>query len=157
MPFLELKVPTQGGPLMCKLTNPEPCLLCEPLNTAFSVIQLCLTLVFATSWMVAHQAPLSMGFSKQGYGSGLPCPPPGDLPDTGMEPVSLMSPALVGRIFTTAPPGRLLGGPSPQSQIAGSSGLSLKLGFCRIYPNKPVLNSSPGLALPFLGNPPNSV
>ena len=110
LPFLELKVPTQGGPLMCKLTNPEPSLLCEPLNTVFSVIQLCLTFVFATSWMVAHQAPLSMGFSKQGYGSGLPCPPPGDLPDTGMEPVSPTSPALVGRIFTTAPPGRLLGG-----------------------------------------------
>ena len=45
----------------------------------------------ATLWTVAHQAPLSLGFSKQEYWSGLPCPPPGDLPDPGMEP---RSPAL---------------------------------------------------------------
>ena len=52
----------------------------------------------------AHQAPLSMRFPKQEYWSGLPRPPPGDLPDPGIEP---MSPALVGRFFTTAPPGKL--------------------------------------------------
>ena len=51
---------------------------------------------------VAHQAPLSMGFSRQEYWSGLPCPPPGDLPDPGAEPTSLTSPALVGRFFTTS-------------------------------------------------------
>ena len=45
----------------------------------------------ATPWTVAHQAPLSMGFSRQEYWSGWPCPPPGDLPDPGMEP---RSPAL---------------------------------------------------------------
>ena len=50
---------------------------------------------------IAHQAPLSLGFSRQEYWSGLPCPPPGDLPDLGMEPVSLMSAALAGRFFTT--------------------------------------------------------
>ena len=49
---------------------------------------------------VAHQAPLSMGFSGQEYWSGLPFPPPGDLPDPGIEPVSLKSPALAGRVFT---------------------------------------------------------
>ena len=54
----------------------------------------------AILWTVALQAPLSMGFSRQEYWSGLPCPPPGDLPDPGMEPVSLMSPALTGRFFT---------------------------------------------------------
>ena len=43
---------------------------------------------------VTHHTPLSMGFSRQDYGSGLPCPPPGDLPDSGMEPVSLVLPAL---------------------------------------------------------------
>uniref|UniRef100_G3N0Q5 LY6/PLAUR domain containing 6 n=1 Tax=Bos taurus TaxID=9913 RepID=G3N0Q5_BOVIN len=43
---------------------------------------------------VAQQAPLSMGFSRQEYWSGLPCPPPGDLPDPGIEPESLTSPAL---------------------------------------------------------------
>ena len=47
-----------------------------------------------TLWTVVHQAPLSMKFSRQEYWSGLPCPPPGDLSDPGIEPVSLMSPAL---------------------------------------------------------------
>ena len=43
---------------------------------------------FATPWTVAHQAPLSMGFSRQEYWSGLPFPSPGDLPDSGIEPRS---------------------------------------------------------------------
>ena len=43
-----------------------------------------------------------MGFSRQEYWSGLPCHPPGDLPDAGVEPVSLMSPALAGSFFTTS-------------------------------------------------------
>ena len=58
-----------------------------------------------TPWAVAHQAPLSMEFPKQEYWSVLPFPPPGDLPGPGMEP---MSPALVGRFFTTKPPGKPL-------------------------------------------------
>ena len=49
---------------------------------------------------VALQVPLSVGFSRQEYWSGLLCPPPGDLPHPGMEPRSLMSPALAGRFFT---------------------------------------------------------
>ena len=57
---------------------------------------------FVTSWIVAHQAPLSMGFSKQEYWSGLPFPSPVDLPDPGIEPASLMSPALASRFFTTS-------------------------------------------------------
>ena len=48
------------------------------------------------------QAPLSMGFSRQEYGSGLPCPPPGCLPNPGTEPTSTTSPALAGRLFTTS-------------------------------------------------------
>ena len=56
---------------------------------------------FATPWTVAHQTPLSIGFSRQVYWSGLPFPPTGDLPDQGLEPVSLMSPALTGGFFTT--------------------------------------------------------
>ena len=55
---------------------------------------------------VAHQAPLSMGFSRQEYWSGLPFPTPGDLPDPGLEPASSESPALAGRFFTTAPLGK---------------------------------------------------
>ena len=50
----------------------------------------------------AHQAPLSTGFSRQEYWSGLPCPPTGDLPNPGTEPTSLMSPALAGGFFTTS-------------------------------------------------------
>ena len=49
---------------------------------------------------VARQAPLSIGFSRQEYWSGLPCPSPGDLPDPGIEPMSLISPALASRFFT---------------------------------------------------------
>ena len=50
--------------------------------------------LFATLWTVAHQAPLSMEFSRQEYWSGFPCLPPGDLPDQEIEPVPLLSPAL---------------------------------------------------------------
>ena len=58
--------------------------------------------LLTTLWTVAQQPPLSMGFSRQEYWSGLPYPPPRDLPDPGIEPVSLMSPALAGRFFTTS-------------------------------------------------------
>ena len=70
---------------------------CACMLSPFSRVQL-----FVTLWTAAHQAPLSMGFSRQECWSGLPCPPPGDLPDPGTEPESLMSPALAGRFFTTS-------------------------------------------------------
>ena len=57
---------------------------------------------FATPLTVARQAPLSMGFSRQEYWSGLPCPPPGDLPNSGIKPVSLRSLALAGGFFTSS-------------------------------------------------------
>ena len=57
----------------------------------------------ATPWTIAHQAPLSMGFSRQEYWSGLPCPPPGDLPHPGIEP---RSPALQADSLTAEPPGK---------------------------------------------------
>ena len=60
---------------------------------------------WGTLWTVAGQAPLSMGFSRQEYWSGLPCPPPGDLPNPGIKPRSLRSPALAGRLFTTSATG----------------------------------------------------
>ena len=63
-------------------------------------------LLFVTVGAIAHQAPLSMGFSKQEYGSGLPCPPPGDLPDPGIKPTSLMSPAWQVAYLALAPPGK---------------------------------------------------
>ena len=58
--------------------------------------------LFVTLWTVAHQAPLSMGFSRQEYWSVLPCPPSEDLPNPGIKSVSLMSPALPGGFFTTS-------------------------------------------------------
>ena len=58
--------------------------------------------LFVTPWTVAHQASLSKGFSRKVYWSGLPCPPPGDLPNLGITPNSLMSPALAGSFFTTS-------------------------------------------------------
>ena len=58
--------------------------------------------LFVTLWSATCQAPLSMGFSKHGCWSGLPCPPPGDLPNPGTEPASLRSPALASEFaFTT--------------------------------------------------------
>ena len=55
--------------------------------------------LFATLWTVAHQVPLSMGFSRQEYWRRLPCPPPGGLSNPGIKPMSLMSPALAGRLY----------------------------------------------------------
>ena len=59
--------------------------------------------LFATPWTVAYQAPPSMGFSRQEYWSGLSFPSPGDLPDLGIEPVFIVSPAPAVGFFTTAP------------------------------------------------------
>ena len=67
----------------------------------FSHVQL-----FATLWTVAFQAPLSMGFSRQEYWSGLLCPPPGNLLDPGIEPTSPVSPALHANSLPTEPPGK---------------------------------------------------
>ena len=61
----------------------------------FSHVQL-----FETPWTVTLQVPLSMGFSTQEYWSGLPCPPPGNLPDPGTEPLSLIFSALADRSLT---------------------------------------------------------
>ena len=78
------------------------------LGSEGSVLHMCAVLscfscvwLFATLRTVACQAPLSMGLSRQEYWSALPCPPPGDLSDLGVEPSSIMSPALSGRFFTT--------------------------------------------------------
>ena len=65
--------------------------------SCFSHVQL-----FVTLWTVAHQALLSMGFSRQEYWSKLPCPSPRDLPSPRIEHSSLTSPALAGKFFTTS-------------------------------------------------------
>ena len=57
---------------------------------------------FTTLGTVAPQIPLSMGFSRQEYWSGVPCPSPADLPEPGIKPAYLMSPAMTGGLFTTS-------------------------------------------------------
>ena len=77
------------------LLQPKGCCMLRQ----FNCVQLCVTL-----WTVVYQAPLSMGFSRKGYRSGLPSPFLWDLPDPGMEPTS---PALADRFFTTESPEKL--------------------------------------------------
>ena len=81
-------------------TSSDFCILACVLS-CFSRVRLCMTL-----WSVACQVPLSMGFSRREHCHGLPCPPPGDHPDPGMEPTSLITPAWAGGFFTPAPPGK---------------------------------------------------
>ena len=75
------------------------------LSQLLSLVQL-----FAIPWTVGCQALLSMGFPRQEYWSGVPFPTPGDLPNPGSEPVSLASPALAGRFFTTSATWEVIGG-----------------------------------------------
>ena len=76
----------------------------------FTDIHVCLLSCFthvqlsAAPWTADHQAPLSIGFSRQECWSRLPCPPPGDLPDPGIEPTSAVSPVLQADYFTAEPP-----------------------------------------------------
>ena len=85
----------------CKLVQPQwktVCVLCA------RTLQSCPTL--CDLWTVACQAPLSMGFSRQEYWSGLPCPLPGDLPNQGIKPISPASPALQASSLSTDPLGK---------------------------------------------------
>ena len=81
----------QGMGFSSLLNNTSCCVL-----SRFSSVQL-----IATPWTVALQVPLFMGFSRQEYWSGLPCPPPGDLPSSGIKLAFLLSPALAGGFFAT--------------------------------------------------------
>ena len=81
---------------VCTFDNGAKCIFDECLVrvlSCFSCVQ-----PFVTLWTVAHQAPLSVGFSRQEYWSGLPFPPPGVFPVPVIDP---LSPALTGRFFTT--------------------------------------------------------
>ena len=70
--------------------------------------------LFATPWTAALQSPLSMGFLRQEYCSGLPFPPLGDLSDLRIEPESPVSPALANEFFTTEPTGK----PQPKVELS---------------------------------------
>ena len=88
-----------------------------------------------TSWTAARQAPLCMGFPRQESWSGLPFPPPGDLPDPGIEPVSLVPPALTGRFFTIAVRCKQAGAMRQQLQRSsgGWEGGALVRGLCASF------------------------
>ena len=80
------------------------------MNFAHTAVCLSLSCVqpLVTPRTIARQAPLPMGFSRQEYWSGLPCPPPGNLPHPGIKPMCLMSPAVAGGFFTTGATSRPL-------------------------------------------------
>ena len=90
------EVPYPSSPV---LKWPSVCMRSKSLQSCPTFCNLveCRLLCLQSPW-----TPLSMGFSRQEYWSGLPCLPPGDLPNPGIEPMSLMSPALAGRFFTTS-------------------------------------------------------
>ena len=75
----------------------------RPIFKGACLLSLCSCVwLFVTPWTVAHQAPLSMGFSRQEHWSGLLCPPPGCLPHPRIEPTSRKSPALAEGFSTTS-------------------------------------------------------
>ena len=78
--------------------------------------------LFATLWTIAHQAPLSMGFSRHEYWSGLPCSPPGYQLNPGIESASLKSPALASEFFTTSATWEAWEAPGKPGQHLGSLG-----------------------------------
>ena len=103
--------------------------------------------LFAILWTVACQTPLSMAFSRQEYWSGLPCPPPGDLPDPGTEPLSLVSPAAAGSLPLVPPGKRCLQG------VEGDTNLRNKLIYNMLYGDKVTIKPTRerGRAFPRLG------
>ena len=90
-----------------RLSSPQNCE--KEIPRVYAHMLSCLNCVwlFETLWSVAHQAPLSMRFSRQEYWSELPCPPARDLSNPGIKPESLLSPALAGGFFTV-PPGNVI-------------------------------------------------
>ena len=107
----QLPEPHEMAPGLVTVLNCQPRMLQPKLSferTTFSMLHVCVLSHFSrvqrfvTLWTTAPQALLSKRFSREEYWSGLPGPPPGDLPNPGIEPRSLTSPALAGRFFTTS-------------------------------------------------------
>ena len=84
-----------------KKKTPHPLFTYSPTVTTNCVCTHAQSCLFVTPLTTAHQAPMSMGFPRQEYRSGLPFPPPRDLPNPGIKLRSLVSPALTGGFFTT--------------------------------------------------------
>ena len=102
-----LEVPLPGGwsSLPSARSGPRPHLASQAWCVVRACVLSCFSRVrlFVTPWTVAHEAPLSMGFPRQEYWSGLPFPSPGDLPDPGMEPTSPVAPALQANSLPLGP------------------------------------------------------
>ena len=127
-------------------------MLCACVLSCFSCVQLIVTL-----WTVACQALLSMGFSRKKYWSGLPCPPPGDLPDPKIKLESPVSPILAGRFFTTETPRK---SPIDMRMIKSKDSAHQKVKaclpqFCPCVPNHPEIPSQlqPGSQAPNTHSP----
>ena len=86
-----------------------------------------------TAWTVAHQAPLSMGYSRQEYWDGLLCPLPGDLTDSETETASLMSPALAGGFSTTSTTWEVSFGTGSKYHKVARNSLILFTQFSKLY------------------------
>ena len=99
--FLQVCYFIHKAPLVCYLSRSLALHLCLQFLTVCKCV-LSRVQLFVTTWTVAHQAPLSLKFPRQAYWNRLPFPTPWDLPDAGIKPMSLASPALAGRFFTTA-------------------------------------------------------
>ena len=109
--------------------------LCIYVLSCFSHFQL-----FVTPWITARQFPLCMEFSRQEYWSGLLCPSPGDLPNSGIKPESLTSPPLAGRFFTSRATWEdALGRPvtAAVDVVDGEGEWSLGLPLCFLSPDEP--------------------
>ena len=97
------------------------------LHCFVAVVELSCVQLFSTLRTIARQAPLSMGFSRQEYWSGLPFPPPGNLPDSGIKPTSPASPALQVDLLVTELPGK----PTLLYECLSSSVFHPPLGLCQ--------------------------
>ena len=84
--------------------SPDP-----PVKPCYGTKSLSHTRLFVTPWTIAHQAPLTFGFFRQEYWSGLPFPPLWDLPDPGIKPTSPAFSVVAGGFFTAEPPGQPMG------------------------------------------------
>ena len=103
---LVFRIWTCGTKKLNKLKNIKYLSWNEALHVIFYCWLVAKSNSFVTPWTVAHQALLSVGFPRQEYWSGLPFPPPRDLPYLGIEPISPVSPSLGGSVFTTEPSGK---------------------------------------------------
>ena len=108
-----------------------------------------------TPWTVGCQAPLSMGFSRQEYWSRLSFPSPEHLPDPGIEPVSLTSPALAGGFFTTSTTWvRKIPAEDDKRRIGPSQGRGISINSVKAAAAAKSLQSCPTLCNPIDGSPP---